>query len=751
MRNSCRVHLDRPTIPRRSLCLATVAACSLLAAAAGALPDARHAGARTAREAAADREGIAGREQTVRGRATCEVRGRSAAVDLVEVNPPDGPPIRLALTGAPATLQLAPPEDGRAMHAIAVSGALGFEGRTPGEWVHLTTTRPLSLAGGVVRLGRGLRLGEVRGAPGPAAQVTVDLDRALRFPGLLVPCGALGLDQPATAEGVDTSHDEPTDGSFWVARGRTLALHGRPGGGPAVNVEVEYPPALVMGRVRSQGRSFLLQSWVPEAPVVVSGWVDEEQVEGFLPWTRAFSPPPLERPAVEPVPAPARGEYQGPAAIAPGTAVYALPEGRGPWAVVREPAGATALTVRWRPDQRWVQIVAAPGVSGLAGHAWVDRRAVRLPLPSGTYRVTGAPVASRLGHTATRLRDGRVLIAGGWGPTADDPDRRVPLASAELYQGEPGEERFVATGALLTGRAGHTATLLPDGRVLLVGGEWNPPGDGGIALDQAELYLPDSGSFVSTGSLRRARSGHTATLLPDGTVLIVGGDDGHGRALDSAELWDPHGGVFHPAGRLGIRRYDHAATLLPSGKVMITGGRHKNYGLRDFWTTFPIDAVELYDPLRRAFEAGGELPAGGRTRHSATLLSGGRVLLAGGARQTDLDLAGIARSALLYLPDDGHWTRAGDSGAREEEARGEHSATALADGRVLVVSGPFTLLYDADARRWDSLPGPTFERFGHTATALADGRVVVVGGDAGEGRATPMQPGAELFLPPPRR
>ena len=61
---------------------------------------------------------------------------------------------------------------------------------------------------------------------------------------------------------------------------------------------------------------------------------------------------------------------------------------------------------------------------------------------------------------------------------------------------------------------------------------------------------------------------------------------------DSAELWDPRDGKFHPAGHLGTRRYDHSATRLPSGKVLITGGRHKNYALKDWWTTFPIDAVE---------------------------------------------------------------------------------------------------------------------------------------------------------------
>jgi hypothetical protein len=675
---------------------------------------------------------------------TCAIHGPAAVLDLVLVTPAGEPPIRRGVQGAPAALQLGGPGGRRGVHHVDVGGALAFEGLAPAEWAHLVTARPATTASGRVRLARGVPLRDVEGVAAGAATATVEIDRAVRLPRLPLPCAALGLDEPAAAETLDAPLLGPADGTHWVARGQRLAVRSTPGGGDPYTLEVEYAMALPLSRVRARGRFAQLDSWQPGAAVEIAGWVDEDEVDSYLPTGATREPAVPEAPAVEPAPPAPRGVYEGPAMIAPGTAVYATAAGRGPWATVRDDR---TLTVRWRPSERFVQVVAARGLRGLFGHAFIDRAAVRLPLPPGTWRVTGAPASSRLGHTATRLVDGQVLIVGGWGPLPADPDRRVPLAASELYDGRPAAERFTLSGALATGRAGHTATLLADGRVLVVGGEWLAPGDAGIALGTAEIYDPGSGAFGPAGVLAEARTAHTATLLTDGTVLIAGGDDGHGRSLESAELWDPRDGRFHAAARLGLRRYDHTATRLLDGRVLIVGGRHKNYALREWWTTFPIDSVELYDPVAGGFVAAVELPLGGRTRHSATLLPGGKVLIAGGARDTDLDLAGIARGALVYQPGDGRFVRAGDSGAREEEARGEHSATALGDGRVLVVSGPHALVYDPVAERWSSVAGPTFERSGHTATLLGDGRVLVVGGEPGEDHLAVDQPGAELFQP----
>ena len=115
-------------------------------------------------------------------------------------------------------------------------------------------------------------------------------------------------------------------------------------------------------------------------------------------------------------------------------------------------------------------------------------------------------------------------------------------------------------------RYAHTATLLPNGKVLVAGGY-----NGGAVLSSAELYDPASGTWSATGSLTTARYGHTATLLPNGKVLVAGGYDGV-NVLSSAELYDPASGTWSATGSLTTARYGHTATLLPNGKVLVAGG-----------------------------------------------------------------------------------------------------------------------------------------------------------------------------------
>src|SRR5258705_9364054 len=150
---------------------------------------------------------------------------------------------------------------------------------------------------------------------------------------------------------------------------------------------------------------------------------------------------------------------------------------------------------------------------------------------------------------------------------------------------------FAPTSSMTTARSLHTATLLPNGQVLLAGGASSSD----RALSSAELYDTGSGTFRSAGTMTTARRLHSATLLPDGRVLIAGGDR-DGGALASAELFDPVTGIFSPTGSLRIARSGHTAILLATGNVLVVGG----YGTRAYPEVAP---AEIYDSMSGTFSA----------------------------------------------------------------------------------------------------------------------------------------------------
>ncbi len=153
-----------------------------------------------------------------------------------------------------------------------------------------------------------------------------------------------------------------------------------------------------------------------------------------------------------------------------------------------------------------------------------------------------------------------------------------------------------ATGKLSVPRFSQTATLLPNGKVLIAGGmERNGKYDA-----SAELYDPHTGVFTPTATMESARSCHTATLLPNGKVLIAGGSDGTGTNLASAELYDPATERFAPTGNLTGPRCGAAAVLLKSGKVLLVGGD----GAHEYDR---LTSAELYDPATGRFTATGSM------------------------------------------------------------------------------------------------------------------------------------------------
>lgn len=324
-----------------------------------------------------------------------------------------------------------------------------------------------------------------------------------------------------------------------------------------------------------------------------------------------------------------------------------------------------------------------------------------LPGGTGTSTATGSLNFARRQHTATRLPNGKVLIAGGF----NEANTAMP---AELYDPESGT--FSITGTPATQRFGHAATLLPNGRVLVVGGSNSLTGQFDQLAD-AELYDPATGQWSSAGALALPRYLPTATLLPDGRVLVAGGLLGS-RGRKEAELFDPATVTWQATGSLKYGRWAHTAMLLTSGKVQACDGAE---GALD---DPPWLLCEMYDPRAGTWaDSGAEHVQ--RAQHTMNLLPDGKVVAAGWDIRTE-----------LYDPASDSWSESG-----QVVVGGEHTATLLPSGKVLVAGGldqvgvaNATYLFDPVAVTWTDGNPMLARRVQHTATLLTNGKLLIVGG-----------------------
>ncbi len=362
--------------------------------------------------------------------------------------------------------------------------------------------------------------------------------------------------------------------------------------------------------------------------------------------------------------------------------------------------------------------------------------ALPLSLVETTPAALAAPLAwelvaplsgARENHTTTLLSDGRVLVTGG--------DRGVDtyLNSAALY--DPFSGRWSAAAAMHHSRTGHTATLLPNGKVLVAGGR-GLIGSVGVAayLTSAEVYDPALNSWtLLTDTLQAPRQFHTATLLGDGRVLLVGGQTGTLTFTASAETFDPTANSFTPTGSLsGPERRDHTATRLPDGRVLVVGGFTGSIPNPTYTTS-----AYLFDPNTNTFGDAAPISSA-RARHTATLLNNGQVLVTGG-RYYLINATAYHNTSYFYDPSANSWTAA----AALPNARADHSASLLPNGRLLISGGTNgsaladCQLYDPNSNAWAQADALNQSRYRHTALLLPSGSLLALGGyDGANARAS---------------
>ncbi len=319
----------------------------------------------------------------------------------------------------------------------------------------------------------------------------------------------------------------------------------------------------------------------------------------------------------------------------------------------------------------------------------------------GTFRFTGSMHTARAFHTATLLKNGQVLVAGGLSiQSVKRHSSTTVLANAERYN--PATGQWTVTSSMPTPRYLHTATLLNDGEVLVTGGQ----NDSGI-LSSAELYNPFTGTWSTTGSMTVAREEYGAALLQNGEVLVAGGNTPTGGPIAAAELYDPTTGTWTATGSMNYARGNSQLTLLQNGEALIAGG---NEGFTGTIAENTGCTAELFSNGHWRLT---DLPFCGVTGDTAGLLPNGDVVI------------DVGSPSQFYDPSTNIW----HATLPEGEPSGGPLAS-LANGKVLVAAGSNAELYDPSTNEWTqtgSLKQAPLD--GLTLTRLLNGQVLAGGGE----------------------
>ncbi|MHB1318227.1 MAG: kelch repeat-containing protein, partial [Anaerolineae bacterium] len=357
---------------------------------------------------------------------------------------------------------------------------------------------------------------------------------------------------------------------------------------------------------------------------------------------------------------------------------------------------------------------------------------------TGTWSTTGSMGLARQGHSATLLQDGRVLVAGGSGNSMSGPS----FTSVEIY--DPDSGQWSETGALNYGRSSHTATLLADGAVLVTGGYSETYMH--TRLQSAELYHPGTGVWTETDSLSAPLAEHTATAVHDGRVVVIG--DLYRDTGTITEVYDPLSGQWTSGASLPlVALQNHAAALLPDGRVLVVGGQEAGYATA---------SARIYDPALAEWTSTGSLLT---ARYGATALSlGDGTIVAIGGENLGVPVVTVER----FDPGTGLWEMVDDRGAPRYVSTATllpDGRILVAAGITGSPPAATAELYDLGARdAWTATGEYAADHFGSAVAGAGDvngdgyedvlvGAFTYPSGDGGKGKAYLYQ-GEPGGLPP---
>ena len=309
-------------------------------------------------------------------------------------------------------------------------------------------------------------------------------------------------------------------------------------------------------------------------------------------------------------------------------------------------------------------------------------------------------------HTATKLLDGKVLVAGGFGK------RFKVLKSVEIYDPLTGE--WSKSSEMNFPRAEHSAVLLKDGRVLVTGGR----DENYAPAFTSEIFDSESGTWEMYEDMSRQRHKHISIVQPDGSVILIAGS-GPSRSLADVELMDPINDRLEVLSPTLEQHADHAAISLDDGRILVSGGVQL---LDEIVTSV---GAEIYD-VKTDVWTKTSLQSRRTSAHTLTLLQDGKVIQVGGFSRGSSD-----NRVELYNPITDEWLE----GPVMNKARMLHTTSLLDDGRVIAVGGTSRAgnmveseIYNPETQMWIQSGNMVEARASHTATILSDGKILVVGG-----------------------